>query len=219
MFVPPFEIIDFYKVNSLSEKKSVYFLCEGQNSEKYFIRHLITQTPTGLILKNKYILKEIKKTGKESGLTHPISLVQYALDWASNKDNNFDPSNSAIIVFFDTDVLSAKDIQTLLSMKTDYIEYAFTNPKFEVFQLMSVLDDLSEIESKYMANPLGNKVLENEFSSRSHINSKNKNSGKFVADKIDKILANDKYDESDILLSKNRFCTSVSLILNDLLKK
>ena len=124
MSVPPFEIIDFYDENTLVEKKSVYFLSEGKNSEKFFLRSLINQTPFGLHLKNNYILKEINKTGKESGLSNPIALVKYALEWTNDQNNSFDKTNSKIVVFFDCDVLSDEDIRTLESLKCDYIVYA-----------------------------------------------------------------------------------------------
>lgn len=214
--IPPFEITSYY-ADSINEKIKVLFLSEGIVSEKYFYQHLFSDKSNGFANNETYILKELTKVGAYEGITEPLLLTKKAIEWCNDPSNNFDINRDRIIITFDLDKLNEKDIIELANIKTQFIIYAFTNPKFELVQLLAFIDDLSDLEEKYKNAGFPNKVLEKAFSNITHVNSKSRRSGKIVADNYKVLLSNHNYDEDDILKAKDNFCTSVTVLLNKII--
>ena len=155
----------------------------------------------------------------DAGVSNGLTLVKKALEWCDNENNCFDQERDIMVVTFDLDSLSERDIEYLIEIQTPYILYAFSNPKFEIVQLLSLIDDLSQLEKNYYKCAQPNNILENHFSMITHCNSKSKRSGKIVAENYLKLIKNRKYDESDIKKAKGRFCTNLLNILDSLSKK
>ena len=95
------------------------------------------------------LLKEIKKEKADEGVSNGVELVRRALAWCDNEENHFDKNKDRVVVSFDLDCLSENDIKLLIDLKTPFLLYGFSNPKFEVVQLLSLIDDLSSLEEKY----------------------------------------------------------------------
>ena len=218
MFVPPFDVVSYYE-SSKEEKYKVFFLSEGQKSEKYFYKHLFQNESYGFEKPDDAIFKEIKKLDSDAGISNGLTLVKKALAWCNNEENRFDKEKDKVVVTFDLDCLSSRDINLLLKIQEPYIIYAFSNPKFELVQLLSITDDLSSLEKEYNGRPKPNNVLENMFSSLTHCNSKTSKSGKIVAENYLELMKHRKYDENDIKIAKTKFCTNVLNILDNLSKK
>ena len=217
MSVPPFDVASYYE-SKKEEKLKIFFLSEGQKSERYFYKYLFEDESYGFIKPDGVILKEIKKLGSDEGLSNGLKLVKRAIIWCNDDENHFDKNKDKVVVTFDLDTLTNEDIEELKTIREPYILYAFSNPKFEIVQLLALMEDLSLIESKYRKCSFPNKVLENEFSSFSHANSKTNKSGKFVASRYVELIKHRKYDEDDISKAKDKFCTNVLNVLDYILK-
>lgn len=210
----PFEIKQYYPEETEHENMFLYFASEGTNSEQSFCDYLF-RNGSNFVKPSKYTLGYIVKKGAEKGLSNPIALVKYVIQWVEN-NQDFDSNHSKIIIFFDLDNQSKANIEELIRLKKDYMIYAFSNPKFEVVQLLSIYSDLTTYENKYNEKSFPNKVLENAFSSASRHNSKKRASGEYVAKRINDLLSHRNYDESEILLAKDKFCTNVINVLDDI---
>lgn len=216
MFVPPFAVVSYYE-SKKEEKIKIFFLSEGQKSERFFYKCLFENESYGFIKPNDILFKEIKKLDADEGLSNGLILVKRAIEWCDNEENRFDKSKDKVVVTFDLDALSDLNIEELIKIKKPYIIYAFSNPKFEIVQLLSLTEDLSPIEFEYKQNDFPNMVLENKFSSLSHANSKTNRSGRFVASRYRELMKHRKYDERDIRKAKDKFCTNVLNVLDDIL--
>ena len=215
MLVPPFAVASYYEFKK-EEKRKIFFLSEGQKSERFFYKYLFENESYGFVKPDEVLLKEIKKLDADEGLSNGLVLAKRAIEWCDNDDNHFDKSKDKVVVSFDLDALSEKDVEELIEMQKPYILYAFSNPKFEIVQLLSMMEDLSPIEIEYNQCVFPNRVLENKFSSLSHINSKTNKSGKFVASRYNELIKHRKYDECDISKAKEKFCTNILNILDDI---
>lgn len=216
MFVPPFTVVSYYE-SKKEEKRKIFFLSEGQKSERFFYKCLFENESYGFIKPDDVLFKEIKKLDADEGLSNGLILVKRAIEWCNNDENHFDKSKDKVVVTFDLDALSDLDIEELTRIQNPHILYAFSNPKFEIVQLLSLTDDLSSIESEYNQHAFPNRVLENNFSSLSHANSKTNRSGRFVASRYRELMKHRKYDERDIRKAKDKFCTNVLNVLDDIL--
>ena len=212
MRVPPFEVFTF-NLEKKEEKIKIFFLSEGTNSERYFYKHLFSNPAYGFVIPDNIILNEVKKTDIDKGLSDGLALVKKAIEWCNDPGNSFDKNRDKMVVTFDLDRLSNENIAELISLKEPYLFYGFSNPKFEVVQLLSCIEDLTEVEEKYNSSSFPNTILENMFSSLTHVSSKNKNSGLCVAKNYKSLIEHRKYDESNIELAKGKFCTNVLNIL------
>lgn len=213
----PFEVLSYYE-ESKKEKAKIFFLSEGENSERYFYKRLFENASYGFNKPSGFILKEIRKTELDKGVSDGLALVRKAIEWCDITNNRFDKDIDRILVTFDLDRLSKDDIIELIKIKRPYILYGFSNPKFEIVQLLSLLSDLSVLEKDYYYQGFPNRVLENAFSSLTHVNSKNPKSGEVVASRYKTLMQHRDYDEVDILLAKDKFCTNVLNILEQLEK-
>lgn len=212
--MPPFEIKQYYPEETEHENMFLYFASEGTNSEQSFCDYLFLNG-SGFVKPSKYTLGYIVKKGAEKGLSDPIALVKYVVWWVEN-NQDFDSNNSKIIIFFDLDNQSKANIEKLIRLKKDYMIYAFSNPKFEIVQLLSIYPDLTVFEKQYNKCGFPNKILERAFSSASHHNSKKRASGEYVAKRINDLLSHRNYDEREISLAKDKFCTNVINVLDDI---
>lgn len=217
MVTPPFELFNYY-AEEKDEKCIIYFLSEGANSERLFYEYLFYSRINGFIRPDGVLLKEIRKTEFDQGLSDGLALVKKAIEWCNDSKNNFDKTKDAIVITFDLDRFSKEDIDELVRIKEPYILYAFSNPKFELVQLLSLMDDLSKLEEEYYDLGTPNNILENAFSSLTHTNSKTRKSGNVVASNYNQLMKHRAYDESDISKAKDKFCTNVLNVL-DIIQK
>ena len=208
----PLEFKFLYEDETINDRTIVEFLSEGTMTEVGFYSQLFSK---GSPLKphNTLTFKEAKKTGNDKGVSDPITLVNLAKREIDN-NHDFDKNKDKIIITFDLDrVEDDNRLNELKSLKEPYIIYCFTNPKFEMYMLLTLLDDLSDLEREYYEKGFPNNILERNFSNIAHHNSKTKGAGIFVAKNVQHALAISKYDSNRLSLN-NSFFTNVNLLIN-----
>ena len=216
MFLPDFPLCSYYEENTLEEGINVVFLSEGNVSEKLFYKTLFCKGGKFADI-DGYNFKEMKKTDFDVGITEPVLLVKKGKE-KFESDPNIDISRDKLVVTFDLDKLTEKDIEKLIDEKTNYLIYGFTNPKFELVQLISAKAPIKGLEKSYYKAGFPNELLEDAYSVVAGKNSKGKPGAKFAAKNVCNILANFDYDSNDIRI-EDKFFSSVPMILRAINEK
>lgn len=195
---PIIEFTNWYKRSSdaterIEPFRKYYFLCEGENTEKWYFEYLINNKKF-LGIHPLIDVRYLEKTEEDKHISHPKRLLEFADEVKEDKTTSFDKHHDKIIIVFDLDIFKnkAEDYATLIS-KIQNLGYipAVTNPSFELFLLLHVQDSFQQYISIEKTNILANKkvgkqrYIQHLLSSILHINSKKNSKIGELADKID----------------------------------
>lgn len=164
---------DYDKEEKIEPYRKYYFICEGQNTEKYYFKRLIDLRKQ-LNISPFIDIIFLEKTGKDIGSSNPKSLIALADDFIKKNKNKFDVNFDKIILVFDLDIYENdnEEFQKIIydTRKKGYM-LAVTNPSFELFLLLHKENSLIDI-----IIPNEQKIVKNEWVG------KNKNRKRFIND-------------------------------------
>lgn len=164
---------DYDKEEKIEPYRKYYFICEGQNTEKYYFKRLIDLRKQ-LNISPFIDIIFLEKTGKDIGSSNPKSLIALADDFIKKNKYKFDVNFDKIILVFDLDIYENdnEEFQKIIydTNKKGYM-LAVTNPSFELFLLLHKENSLNDI-----IIPNEQNIVKNEWVG------KNKNRKRFIND-------------------------------------
>lgn len=138
---------DYDKEEKIEPYRKYYFICEGQNTEKYYFQRLIDLRKQ-LNISPSIDIIFLEKTGEHIGCSNPKSLIELADDFIENNIDEFDIEFDKIILVFDLDIYENDDseFQKIIEYTNEkgYV-LAVTNPSFELFLMLHKENSLNEI--------------------------------------------------------------------------
>lgn len=138
--------------------RKYFFLCEGENTEKFYFEALIDSKKELGISPNVY-LEFLEKTEEDRSRSAPQCLIELADKFVDDNDENFDKEFDKIVLVFDLDIYESKpnDFVTVFNdAKEKGYLLALTNPSFELFLLLhkdrSLIDIINPVEEDIVKN-------------------------------------------------------------------
>lgn len=206
---------------SIEPYKKYYFLCEGENTEKWYFEKLISEQK----ILNIHPLIDIlflEKTNEDAHVSNPKKLLEYA-NSLPDKLEDFDKTIDKIIIVFDADIYKTKSPEMLLAlikeMESNNHIVALTNPSFELFLLLHVKDSLNSVifPNKY-------RILQNKkegkhrfvyslLSKTIKINSKTNKKIGDLCNFIDVAIEQEKQINRDIYKCQNKLTCNIGKII------
>lgn len=135
-----------------------YFICEGANTEYWYLSGLATRLAKEGI-PELIELKPVKRTGIDANVSAPRRLLGQACEIREdvNGEFEFDPATDGITIVFDVDVYKGDERRYLedLDDMEKVAEVAVTNPGFELFLLLhapNAIDDIIRPNAEALLN-------------------------------------------------------------------
>ena len=143
--------------------RKYYFLCEGENTERWYFEKLINDQKV-LKIHPSIDIRFLERTGEDSHVSHPKRLLEYA-NALKEELKDFDQEHDKFVIVFDSDIYNNKQTELMELIKE--IEaaghlVAMTNPSFELFLLLHIEKSFEKIISKEEKNILDNKKVGNQ---------------------------------------------------------
>ena len=128
------------------------FICEGENTEVWYFRHLI-EIRKELGINPLIDIQLLERTEEDKTNSNPKKLIEYANAIIRTPSKfNFDVNRDKIVLVFDADIYQEK-LESYRRILNDAKEFilAISNPCFELFLLLHVKDS-------YLNHIKGNKT-------------------------------------------------------------
>lgn len=140
--------------------KHYYFICEGQNTERWYFEKFIDLKKEFLI-SSMISIEYLEKTDEHKSWSDPKKLYELAQISRKNGSISFDSKRDVMIIVFDADIYEKRDKR----FYEDFIKEAskentlcVTNPGFELFLLLHYKKSYSDL-----IEPNKTKILNNEW--------------------------------------------------------
>ena len=135
------------KEKQIEPYKHYYFICEGQNTEKWYFEKFIDMKKE-FSISALISVEYLEKTNEHERWSDPKKLYELAETCRQNGDISFDPKHDTMIIVFDADIFEGRQP----SVYNDFIVKAsktnticVTNPSFELFLLLHFTNSYEEI--------------------------------------------------------------------------
>lgn len=196
------------------------FICEGKNTEDWYISNLIDMKKE-LGIHSLIEIKLMKKPEGEENNSNPKKLFEYANKIKNEMKDSYDANHDKMIVVFDADFYQKKaaTYKDLLQEGREYM-LAVTYPSFELFLILHYEDafekyikpnEKSISENKKVSKK--RKFIDMLFSQISGMNSKeNPNIGKLVTN-IDIAIDQERLVNQDISIALCRPTSNIASII------
>lgn len=118
--------------------KHYYFICEGQNTERWYFEKFIDLRKE-FSISSLISIKYLEKTGEHKRWSDPKKLCELANSFRENRELSFDPERDTLIIVFDADIFEARDETAYNQFIEDASKentVCVTNPSFELFLLL-----------------------------------------------------------------------------------
>lgn len=118
--------------------KHYYFICEGQNTERWYFERFIDMRKQFSIPSMIHI-EYLEKTQEHTGWSNPQKLCQLSNIVRTSKDYDFDPKRDVMILVFDADIYEVQEApayNNLIETAEKDNTICVTNPSFELFLLL-----------------------------------------------------------------------------------
>ncbi len=153
-----------------------YFICEGQNTERWYFEKLI-EIRKSLSIHSNLELVDLKKIGKREHVSHPKSLIECADAQRKDKTITFDPKHDKMVVIFDADIFEVQNnnnnYDQILKLGKKNNILGVTNPSFELFLLLHYKNSVNEI-----ITPNARNIIKNDWIGENQKQSQTKTKGK-----------------------------------------
>lgn len=146
-------------LNQIEPYRTYYFLCEGENTERWYFKKLIENQKV-LHLNPGINVCFLERTEVDLHNSNPRKLLNYA-NQQVRSNQGFDKKYDKIVIVFDADIFTLKNKSDELFALIDEMEaqghiVALTNPSFELFLLLHVANSVADI-----ILPRRDKILKN----------------------------------------------------------
>lgn len=117
--------------------RKYFFICEGANTEIWYIRKLI-DIRKSLDIHPLIDIRLLEKTEGDKDITFPRKLINFAESQKENEEISFDKERDKMIIMFDADIFEKKvqDYDEVIAMGERGNVLAVSNPAFELFLLL-----------------------------------------------------------------------------------
>ncbi len=148
------------KEKQVEPYKHYFFICEGQNTERWYFEKFIDKKKD-FSISSLVSIEYLEKTEEHKSWSNPKKIYELAENCRKNGEISFDPKHDIMVLVFDADIY--EDQQP--SVYTNFIELAsktnticVTNPSFELFLLLHYTNSYDETIS-----PNSKQIIENEW--------------------------------------------------------
>lgn len=121
--------------------RKYFFICEGANTETFYLRKLIDLRKE-LGIHPLIDMRLWEKTGEDRNLSFVKNLVEFANRQKKILENEFDSAHDKMIIVFDGDIFEEKvqGYEELVHSIEENDIAAVSNPGFELFLLLHIPD-------------------------------------------------------------------------------
>ncbi len=127
--------------------KRYYFICEGQNTERWYFEKFI-DLKKEFNVSSLISIEYLEKTGKHETWSNPKALLKLANSIRKNNDIIFDAKRDVMIVVFDADIYEGQEASKYNEIVKKGIQnnvLCVTNPSFELFLLLHYENSYNEV--------------------------------------------------------------------------
>lgn len=210
----------FDEKNQMEPYRKYFFICEGENTEVWYFRHLI-DIRKQLGIHPLIDIRLMEKTEEDRGTSNPKPLIEFANAQKRDPKNNFDIKHDKMIIVFDSDVFKDKEEQykNLISSGGRDNILAVTNPSFELFLLLHFEGAFEEIinprEKEILANrKIGKRRCINVlFTEKSGMNPKENSHIGELANNVDIAIAQERKLNQDICKAIGKLTCNIGKII------
>lgn len=119
--------------------RKYFFLCEGENTEKWYFEKFI-DLKKYFGISSLLSIEYLERTEEHKSWSNPKKLLELAKKVKSEKEYSFDKNLDKIIIVFDFDIYNnsadKSDYNDLISKASKDNIICVTNPSFELFLLL-----------------------------------------------------------------------------------
>lgn len=209
--------------------KHYYFICEGQNTERWYFEKFI-DLKKEFSISSLISIEYLEKTDEHESWSDPKKLYELACLSRKNGSISFDPKRDVMIIVFDADIYETRD----KSAYEDFIKEAskentlcVTNPGFELFLLLHYEKSYSELISPNKAEILNNewKYIDGEkmryieflFRQKSGLKPKQDSQIAELVRNILTAIAQEKHLNNDINKCRGNLTSNIGLVMQTIL--
>ncbi len=148
------------KEKQIEPYKHYFFICEGQNTEKWYFEKFIDMKKD-FSISALISLEYLEKTDEHETWSDPKKLYELAEVCRKNGDIEFDPKHDIMILVFDADIYEERKPEaynSFVTLASNTNTLCVTNPSFELFLLLHYENSFVEIIA-----PNKEKILKNEW--------------------------------------------------------
>ena len=205
-----------------------YFICEGQNTEKWYFEKLIDIRKT-LSIHSEIKLVYLEKTGEDEHLSNPTQLIDFADQQKSNDEIPFDPKFDKMIVIFDADIFenTHNNYNQVITKGLQKNILGITNPSFELFLLLHypnsveqliLVDQVNIIANKWVGNGHNRKrYIEDVFRKKSGMRPKRNSAIGELAHDVLIAIEQEKKLNNNILACKGKITSNIGCIIKSII--
>lgn len=201
--------------------RKYFFICEGANTETFYIQRLIDLRKQ-LGIHSQIDIRLLEKTESDQNLSHPKRLIQFANQQKQKPELNFDVERDRMIVVFDADIFEFRedDYDEIIEEGEKQNILAVSNPAFELFLLLHIensWDDLIKpnLDKFFLQENLGGKksLCYQLLSKATNMNAKKNQNIGMLAEYVDVAIRQEKNINEDIHRCKGKLTCNVGRII------
>ncbi len=147
-------------VEQIEPYKHYYFICEGQNTERWYFEKFI-DLKKEFSVSSLISIEYLEKTEENKTWSDPKKLFELAKYVRENGEIFFDPKHDKMVIVFDADIYENREESAYLNLikeasKEDIL--CVTNPSFELFLLLHYENAYEEL-----IRPNSAEILKNDW--------------------------------------------------------
>ncbi|ONI48296.1 hypothetical protein AN643_02265 [Candidatus Epulonipiscioides saccharophilum] len=209
-----------------------YFICEGQNTERWYFEKLIDIKKSLSIHSNLEVI-DLEKTGKRIHVSHPKRLIECADAQRKDKTIIFDPKHDKMIVIFDADIFEVQNKNKNKNKNNNYDQIlkigkknnilGVTNPSFELFLLLHYKNSINEIITPNAKNIIKNgwigrrRYIVDVFQKKSKMHPKKNSAIGELANDVLIAIEQEKKLNTDIDTCKGVITSNIGMIIQSII--
>lgn len=135
------------KAEQIEPYKHYYFICEGQNTERWYFEKFIDLRKE-FSISSLISIEYLEKTDEHTSWSNPKKLYELANIFRKDGDTSFDPQRDVLIIVFDADIYENQkesEYNKLIEEMSQENTLCITNPSFELFLLLHYDNSYNQI--------------------------------------------------------------------------
>lgn len=148
------------KEEQIEPYKHYYFICEGQNTERWYFEKFIDLRKE-FSISSLISLEYLEKTDEHKTWSDPKKLIELVATIQKNGAISFDPKRDCMVIVFDADIYENREesvYRNLVEEASKENTLCVTNPSFELFLLLHYENSYDELIA-----PNSEDIVKNEW--------------------------------------------------------
>lgn len=217
-------------VEQIEPYKHYYFICEGQNTEKWYFEKLI-DLKKEFSIPSSIDVEYLEKTDEHKTWSNPKKLIELSRSIRANGSISFDSKHDVMILVFDTDIYEKQDEKVYAELLADASMdnmICVTNPNFELYLLLHYDNSYDEViapnEKALLENDWvsidGEKIRYSEYLFRNKSGLKPKQDATIaeLARNVRTAIAQEKRLNNDAYQCRGKITSNIGMMLDTILK-